>query len=132
MEKFKREYSLSPIEFVKYQLNQSINFPEPVLNETDITILAYVYAYGGGAKKQILKDRILTSPNSFVNYISKLKNMNYILRVDEKVNPRNPRPPQLNPNLIILKESYIQINIIKLDPSNAEVFHPYYQKEPGS
>ncbi len=128
MEKYKREYSLSPIEFIKYQLNQSINFPEPVLNETDITILAYVHAYSGQAKGQILKDRILTSPNSFVNYISKLKNMGYLLKTDEKVNPRNPKPPQLNPNLLIVGESFIQVTIVKLDPSNAQVYHPYYQK----
>ena len=41
-----KEFVLPPIEFIKYQLNFIINVPIYVLNDTNLTVLAYVYMYG--------------------------------------------------------------------------------------
>lgn len=118
--KFRRTYTLSPVEFIKFQLNQAINFPIPNLNETDITILAYIYLYKLDAKDKIVKDRILTSITSCHNYFVKLKHMQYILKTEEGY--------VLNPQLKIIDESFIQINDVNLDLSNSNVNHPYFKK----
>lgn len=125
--KLKREYSLSPIEFIKYQLNQAINIPAPKLNETDITILAYVHHYKDKAKDKVLEDRILTSPNSYINYVSKLKGMGYITK-EEKTNPKSPAVPIINPLLRLEEEDFITLVIVRKDPNKNEVYHPYYKQ----
>jgi hypothetical protein len=119
MEKiYKREYKLPKIEFYKYQLNRSINCPEPVLNETDITILAYIYVYGNRTTDMIIRDRILTSRNSCVNYIVKLKKLNYAVKDPDL---------KLNPNLQISDTDYIEVvTIHKTDEE--KVYHPYYRQ----
>jgi len=129
MIKLKQELSLSPIEFIKFQLNQAINTPASVLNDTDITILAYVYLYGKDAKITCLKHQILTSSNSFINYISKLKNLGYLERQEGKINPRNPIPPKLNKNIQISDNSFILVSIIHKDDQNVKVYHPYHKAE---
>jgi hypothetical protein len=121
VKKLFKEYHLPPIEFVKFQLNQSINFPIPLLNDTIITILAYVYYYGPSAKDKIVGDRILTSKNSCINYISTLIAQGYLVRNDDKT-------VSLNPKLLILDSDYMQINLVKLDTSKNEVYHPYYKR----
>lgn len=120
IKKLMREYRLPPIEFVKFQLYQAINFPIPVLNETNITILAYIYYYGPEAKRKIVEDRILTSNNSCVNYIGTLITQNYLQRVNGEV--------ILNPKILIQNEDFIQVNVVRIDTSKDEVYHPYYKK----
>lgn len=122
VKKLVKEYHLPPIEFVKFQLNQSINFPIPLLNDTIITILAYVHYHGPDAKKKIVEDRILTSTNSCINYISTLIHQGYLHRLDDK------KTVILNPKILILDSDYIQVNVVKLDETKNEVYHPYYKK----
>ena len=115
---FKREYILPKIEFYKYQLNRSINCPVPVLNDTDITILAYIYVYGDKTTDMIIRDRILTSRNSCVNYIVKLKKMGYAEKIDTL---------KLNPYLKISDEDFVEIvKVIVTDEK--KVYHPYFRE----
>ena len=120
LKKVYREYHLPPIEFIKFQLNQSINVPVPLLNETNLTILAYVYYYGPDAKKKIVEERILSSSNSCINYFGTLVAQQYLIREDGEI--------KLNPKILILDADYIQVNMVKLDSSKYEVYHPYYKK----
>lgn len=114
---FKREYSLGKVEFIKYQLNQSINVPEPTLNETYLTVLAYIYVYKEQAKDRLLQDKILTSMNSIVNYIGFLKKLSYI----------DPVTKLLNPKIMLAESDFVIINTVKLDTTNEKVYHPYYK-----
>jgi hypothetical protein len=128
MEKLVKNLSLSPIEFVKFQLNQAINVPVKFLNDTDITVLAYVHVYGKNAKVKCLKEQILTAENSFINYISKLRGMGFIQKSAPKHTP-NAGIPLLNPDLLILNEDFILVTVIKKDPNNAKVYNPYHKPE---
>lgn len=118
MQIFKREYNLPTLEFVKYQLNRSINVPVPSLNDTDITVLAYVYVYGDDTHDKIIEHRILTSRNSCVNYIVKFKRMGYVIKDEQGL--------RLQPNLKITNEPFTEVSIVK--PTDEErVFHPFFQ-----
>ncbi len=119
MKVYKKEYSLSPVEFIKLQLYFLINVPVPILNETDITVLAYVHVYKEQARDKIFRDRILTSINSCYNYFSKLKSMNYLEKKEDYF--------VLNPQMVIEDENFVQIFDIKKDESKSNVNHPYYQ-----
>jgi hypothetical protein len=128
MEKLVKKLSLSPIEFAKFQLNQAINVPLKVLNDTDITVLAYVHVYGNNAKHKCLREQILTAENSFINYISKLRGAGYI----EKALPKGvkgERNLKLNPSLLILDEDFMLVTIVSKDPNNVKVYNPYHKPE---
>lgn len=120
MEKIIRRYFLSPVEFIKFQLTQAINWPYQNLNETDITILAYIYLYSSKSKSQIVADRILTSMSSCHNYFVKLKQMEYIVKTKDGY--------ILNPKIVILSEDFLLISEVKVDKDNNKVNHPYFQK----
>lgn len=126
---YQREFKLSPIEFVKFQLYNSINLPTPLLNETDVTVLAYIYLYGNAAKKKIIDHRILTNVNSFTNYVSRLRSMDYIEPDNVKGRSKDRKPLKLNPNIIIVNESHVQITKIELDNTSSKVNHPYYKDD---
>ena len=116
---FKRTYCLPKIEFIKFQLNQSINVPILVLNDTNLTILAYIYVYGKDAKSMIVGHRILTNVNSCVNYFSQLKAQGYIIQEDKVY--------YLNPKIYICTENYTQITQVEIDHTKNEVYHVYYK-----
>ena len=122
LKKLKREYVLPPIEHIKFQLNQSINVPMPVLNDTNLTVLAYVHFYKGEAKKMLVSDRIISTTNSANNYFSTLRSMGYIQGYDNEGNL------QLNPKILIMDEDYIQVTIVRRDNTKHEVYHPYFSK----
>lgn len=132
MKKFKREYKLSKIEFIKFQLNQIINHQLTVLHDTDITILAYIYMYGLEATDKILEHRILTSPMSVSNYLSRLTKAGYIVKTPktqaEHKGHKGYSDLSLSPNLLIIEEDFIQIDIVSLDKESDEVYHRHYQK----
>ena len=128
MEKLVKKLTLSPVEFVKFQLNQAINVPVKMLNDTDITVLAYVQVYGKQAKYKCLKEQVLTAENSFINYISKLRGMGYIQKSKPKGDPL-AGTPMLNPDILILDQDFILVTIISKDPENVKVYHPYHKPE---
>lgn len=119
-----KEFVLPPIEFIKYQLNFIINVPIYVLNDTNLTVLAYVYMYGSKAKNKIVSDRILMSFNSCVNYMSTLKRQGYLI-----ADPENKTGFVLNPKLKILDEDYTQLIIVRKDQTTNEVYHRHFKSE---
>lgn len=131
MKKVAREYNLPKIEFVKFQLESAINHTHKLLNDTEITILAYVYHYGKDAKNRIHQDRILTNENSVKNYIARLTVNGYIIKEPaiESSHRGNKGYSNLllNPNLKILDEDFIQVAIVKLNNSDT-VYHHNFRK----
>jgi hypothetical protein len=117
----KREYSLSRIESIKWQLNTAINRPLQVLNDTQLIVLTYIHVYGMDTKKKLVDHRIVTNPNSGANYISMLVKYGYATREDGKLG--------INPNLKIVEGDFIELNVIKSDEKNLDVEHPYYKRE---
>lgn len=125
MQKIKREYKLSPIEFYRFQLNNIINGGLPTLSQTDITILAYIYIHGIDSQHLLLTDRIFTHPKSVTNAISSLIQRGYIIKTQIE---KGRNTLTLNPNIKLLSEDFIQISIVTLDPNSEEVYHKYYRK----
>lgn len=117
----KREYSLSRIESIKWQLNTAINRPLPVLNDTQLIVLSYIHVYGADTKKKLVDHRIVTNPNSGANYISMLIKYGYAKREDGEL--------LINPNLKVVEGDFMELNIIKSDEKNFDVEHPYYKRE---
>ena len=132
MKKFKREYNLPKIEFIKFQLDQTINHTQNLLNSTEITILAYVYCYGIEAKDKLFQDRILTNLNSIINYLSKLTVRGYLIKEPAKeaehIGNKGYSSIKLNPNLMITDENFIQVSVVQLDSNSDEVYHPHFRK----
>lgn len=126
---YQREFNLSPIEFVKFQLYNSINLPSPILNETDVTVLAYIHLYGNEAKKKIVEHRIFTNVNSFTNYVSRLRAMGYVEPDPTQGRSKERKPLRLNPDIILVDHSHILLSKINLDPSSNKVNHPYFKSE---
>ena len=126
---YQREFKLSPVEFVKFQLYNSINLPIPILNETDITVLAYIHLYGNDSKKKIVDHRIFTSVSSFTNYVSRLRSMGYIEADPTKGRSKERKPLRLNPNLVIVPNDHILLSKVHLDTNSDKVNHPYYKSE---
>lgn len=122
---YQREFNLSPVEFIKFQLYNAINLPNPILNESDITVLAYIHVYGAEAKKKIVEHRIFTNINSFSNYVTRLRSMGYIDSTEEG----RRKLLRLNPDIVLVKESYILISNINLDKTSTKVVHPYFKEE---
>lgn len=132
LKKFRRDYKLPRIEFVKFQLDQTINHTQKILNDTEITILSYIYCYGMDANDKIYKDRILTNMNSVINYVSKLTRAGYLIKEpaieSTGVGKKGYSNIYLNPNLRITDEDFIQVSVVTLDHESDEVFHPHFRK----
>lgn len=132
MKKFKRDYKLPKIEFIKFQLDQTINHSQKLLNDTELTILSYVHCYGMNCKDRLFNDRILTNVNSIINYLSKLTIRGYIVKEVASDAPHRGKKGysdiSLNPNLQITEEDFIQVSVVQLDPDSDEVYHPHFRK----
>jgi hypothetical protein len=119
----KREFTLSKVEAIKWQFNTAINTYGSVINETQLYVLAYVYVYGyREGKKKLVSDRVFTSKNSVVNYITTLKDMGYLVRSSEGM-------ISINPNLKIYDEDFVVLHIVHVDQENYDIEHPYYKRE---
>jgi len=126
----KRSYTLSSIEFYKFQLNQIINSKVNQLNDTDLTILAYIHIFGKNSTEVILRDRILTNLNSVRNYISRLTKRGYLHKVyeDDPSKKHSYTDIILNPKIKLLSQNYVQVSVVQLDPESDEVYHVNYRK----
>ena len=132
MKKLFKEYKLSKIEFIKFQLHGIINHSIPILNATELLTLAYIHVYNVDAPQKLLEDRIFTNSNSVTNYISKLTRSGYVMKeTDEESKGVGKKPYSsiyLNPNIKIEEEDFIQVLSVKVDDTSQVVHHPYYRK----
>lgn len=132
MKKLFKEYKLSKIEFIKFQLHGIINHSIPVLNDTELLTLAYIHLYNIEAPRKLLEDRIFTNSNSITNYISKLTRFGYVLKEKDEESKGVGKKPYgkifLNPQINLEEEDFIQVLHIKLDETSEVVHHPYYRK----
>lgn len=126
---YQREFNLSPIEFIKFQLYNSINLPRPVLNESDVTVLAYIHLYGNDAKRKIVEHRIFTNVNSFTNYVSRLRSMGYVEPDPTQGRSKDRQPLKLNPDIILVDTSHVLLTKINLDKNSNQVNHPYFNNK---
>lgn len=118
---FTRPYNLPLVEFYKFQLNFAINVPMYVLNDTYITVLAYVAIFGNSkdAKMKIIEKQILTSMNSCANYFSQLTALGYLTKVDNGY--------ILNEKIKLVESDFNLILIIRNDLTNDGGYHPYHK-----
>jgi len=132
MKKFKRDYRLSKTEFIKFQLDQTINHSTNLLNQTEITVLAYVYIHGVNAAQELLKDRILTNSTSIINYISRLTRAGYLIKEPKlEADHRGKKgysDISINPDIVISEDGFIQVSVVTLDPDSDQVYHPNFRK----
>lgn len=79
---------VNKIELIKFQIKWIVH-PNFLLTDKDLTILAYVYLYGGKAIEKMLDDKISSSQKSLENYISRFRKLTLIegLRENTSLNP---------------------------------------------
>lgn len=135
MEKVLRTFNLSKIEFIKYQLDKIINHSINILNQTEITVLAYVYIYGVSAQQKLLEDRILTNVNSVINYIARLTKSGFLIKEREETEELEKKPGKkaytsltLNSKIEIYDTDFIEVSMVKLDNNSDTVYHPHFRK----
>lgn len=132
MKKLYRSYKLPKIEFIKCQLDQIINFEQTILNQTEITVLAYVYCFGIDAKDKLFQDRILTNAGSVPNYISRLTRLGYLVKEENSEATHRGKKGYsdiyINPDFKILDENFIQVSVIEIDPDSDMVYHPNFRR----
>lgn len=132
MEKVLRTFSLSKIEFIKYQLDKIINHSINKLNQTEITVIAYVYIYGVDAQQKLLDDRILTNINSVINYIARLTKSGFLIKeregAEKKPGKKAYTSLTINPQIEIYDTDFIEVSMVKLDNDSDLVYHPYFRK----
>lgn len=121
---YQKTYRLPIVEFYKFQLNISINLPVHVLNDTDVTILAYVVVYGEEAKRKIVEDRILTSPFGCLNYLRTLCDMNYLVK---EVHKGRAATYKINPKILLINEPFKMILSVEPNIEDHANFHRFYK-----
>lgn len=80
------------IDLIKFQIKWILH-PNIILNDKDLTILAYVYLYKGDAIEKMLEKNISKSYKSLENYISKFRKLTLVEGFKEHT--------MLNPNIRI-------------------------------
>lgn len=126
----KKQYILSPLEFYKYQLEQTINYKHRVLNDTDLLVLAYIHVYGKEFGKELLKDRILTHANSVTNYLGNLVKSGFAIKIYDESDESKRKAftdVKVNPQITILDDSFVQITQIIKDETSEEVYSKNYR-----
>ena len=127
----KREYKLSPIEFVKFQLNEIINSTVDYLSSTDITLLSYIFWYKDDATDALVRDRIFTNPASVTNSITRLSKQGYLLKEEKPKTGQKGKSGYrvfLNPKIEIITENFTQVTILTIDTESKDVYHKYFKK----
>lgn len=107
-------YEVGEVEFYRMQLG----FILPKLNNTMLTMLAYVKVYGEKAKDKLIADGIITSNNTFYTYKCALNKEGYL--IDYKVNEGIKL-------MEFSEEPVLVFNYIKTNSSKNEVEYKYYR-----
>lgn len=109
--------SVSPVEFYRVQLG----FIIPDINNTMLTILAYVKQYGyKDAVTALHKDRVLTSPGSIRNNLTELRRRGLLLGVEPNV--------RINDDIKLCDADHVTLLILEKDENKNEVKHRYYKE----
>lgn len=112
-----RKFEVHPIEFYRIQLS----FIAPTLNNTYLSILAYIKHYGFTvAKDKLIDDRILTSAGSLRNYCTDLRVKGLLLDTDPFT--------QLNPEIKLIDEDHVTLLVLIKNENKNEIGHRYYKK----
>lgn len=112
-----RKMVVSPVEFYRVQLG----FIIPHINNTMLTILAYVKHYGyTEAISALLKDRVLTSKGSIRNNLTELRREGLLLGVEPNV--------RINEDIILYDDDFVTLLILEKDETKNEVKHRYYKE----
>lgn len=113
---FKREYNVSPVEFYRIQLG----FICQGVNETKLTILAYLYYYGyQEAVKKILEDRIVVSMSSLYNFISTLRKEGLVVGYTDEL--------KLVEGIKLVDDPHVTLFYFNIDTTKDEVGHKYFR-----
>lgn len=113
---FSRNFTVGPVEFYRIQLG----FIIPTLNNTKLTILAYIAHYGYKIGRiKILDDKILTSKNSLYNFISDLRTEGIVEGYGNDV--------KLVEGIKLCDEDNVTILTLKKNPELDEVGHKFFK-----
>lgn len=113
---FIRNYDVSPVEFYRQQLQ----FICPDVNNTKLTLLAYLYHYGyKEALERIIEDRIVVSMSSLYNFICNLRKEGLIVGYEEEI--------KLVEDIKLCEENHITLLTLRKDPTKNEVEHKYFR-----
>lgn len=112
----KREYSVHPVEFYRIQLG----FIIPEINNTKLTILAYIAAYGyPEGRDQILIDNIVTSKSSLHNFVSEMRTKGIIEGYGDQT--------KLVDEIMLCNEDHITLLTLRKDSNKNEIGHRYFK-----
>ena len=113
---FKRVYDVSPVEFYRIQLG----FICKDVNETKLTILAYLYYYGyQEAVRKILEDRIVVSMSSLYNFISTLRKEGLVVGYTDEL--------KLVDDIKLVDDPHVTLFYFNIDTTKDEVGHKYFR-----
>jgi len=108
---------VSPTEFYRIQLG----FIAPHINNTMLTILAYVKHYGyADAMTKLYEDRVLTSMGSIKNYLTDLRKAGLLIGYEPDV--------RLNDDILIFEQDLVYMLILDKDETKNETKHRYYKE----
>lgn len=112
-----RKMIVSPIEFYRVQLG----FIAPDINNTMLTILAYVKHYGYyDAVDKLHEDKVLTSIGSIRNNLTELRRRGLLLGVEPEV--------RINDDIQLFDKDLVTLLIMEIDDTKNEVGHRYYKE----
>ncbi len=113
---FRRDFSVSPVEFYRIQLG----FIIPNINNTKLTILAYIANYGYvEGRIKLLQDEIVTSKSSLHNFISEMRTQGFIVGYGEDV--------KLVEDIVLCDDSHITLLTLSKDETKDEIGHRYFK-----
>ena len=113
---FEREYKVSPVEFYRIQLS----FICPDVNNTKLTIMAYLYHFGyEEGTKRLLEDKIVISQSSLYNFISSLRKEGLIIGFTTEI--------ELVPEITLCDSDHITLLKLSKDETKNEVGHKYFR-----
>ena len=113
---YKRDYPVSPVEFYRLQLA----FICPDVNNTKLTIMAYLHHYGyKEAQQKIMEDRIVVSMSSFYNFISNLRKEGLIVGYEDDI--------KLVEGIILEEEDHITLLTLTKDYNKDEVGYKHFR-----
>ncbi len=113
---FQRNFTVNPVEFYRIQLG----FIIPTINNTKLTILAYIACYGyKEGKKRILEDGIVTTPNSLYNFVSQMRTQGLLVGYKDDI--------QLVEEIKLCDENHVTLLTLIKDETKNEIGHRYFK-----